>query len=169
MANEFNTLITFESKNQVDIIRLFEFIKESWTIDVYGIEEYRNLTFSGDGSASFEIKVVGNGDSGVDTFLRIVDEGFADVSVYYTSSDYVDVFITNDKFGVYYPNKYLLEIYSDNPSVTNCARLGFADYQEIQRFLSNKYRVQLDEGVSFVENAIDGTYNVKISEYEVVC
>ena len=169
MANEFNTLITFESKNQVDIIRLFEFIKEIWMIDIYGIEEYRNLKFTGDGSASFEIKVVGNGDSGVDTFLRIVDEGFIDVSVYYTSSDYVDVFITNDEFGVYYPNKYLLEIYSDNPSVTNCERLGFADYQEIQRFLSNKYCVQLDEGVSFVGNAIDDTYNVKISEYEVVC
>jgi hypothetical protein len=169
MANEFNTLITFGSKNQVDIVRLFEFIKEIWTIDVYGIEEYRNLNFSGDGYASFEIKVVGNGDTGVDTFLRIIDEGFADVSVYYTSSDFVDVFITNDKFGVYYPNKYLLEIYSDNPSVTNCARLGFADYWEIQRFLSNKYHVQLDEGVSLVENAIYGTYNVKISEYEVVC
>jgi hypothetical protein len=108
MANEFNTLITFESKNQVDIIRLFEFVKEIWTIDIYGIEEYRNLKFSGDGSASFEIKVVGNGDSGVDTFLKIVDEGFAGVSVYYTSSDYVDVFITNDEFGVFYPNKYLL-------------------------------------------------------------
>ena len=93
MANEFNTLITFESKNQVDIIRLFEFIKEIWTIDIYGVEEYRNLNFSEDGSASFEIKVVGNGDSGVDTFLRIVDEGFFDVSVYYTSSDYVDIFI----------------------------------------------------------------------------
>ena len=169
MANEFNTLITFVSKNQVDIIRLFEFIKEIWTIDIYGIEEYRNLKFSDDGYASFEIKVIGNGDSGVDTFLRIVNEGFTYVSVYYISSDYVDVFITNDEFGVYYPNKYLLEIYSDNPAITKCARLGFAEYRDIQRFLSNKYHVQLDGGVSFVENAIDGTYNIKISEYEVVC
>ena len=169
MANEFNTLITFESKNQVDIIRLFEFIKDIWTIDIYGIEEYRNLKFSDDGNASFEIKVIGNGDSGVDTFLRIVNEGFTDVSMYYTSSDYVDIFITNDEFGVYYSNKYLLEIYSDNPAATNCTRLGFAEYWEIQRFLSNKYCVQLDEGVSFIKNAIGGTYNIKISEYEVVC
>ncbi len=169
MANEFNTLITFESKNQVDIIRLFEFIKEIWTIDIYGVEEYRNLMFSGDGSASFEIKVIGDGDSGVDTFLKIVDEGFPDVSVYYTSSDYVDIFITNDEFGVFYPNKYLLEIYSDNPADTNCERFGFAEYREIQSFLLNKYHFRLDEGVSFIANAIDDTYNVKISEYEVVC
>lgn len=169
MANEFNTLITFESKNQVDIIRLFEFIKDIWTIDIYGIEEYRNLKFSEDGYASFEIKVIGNGDPGVDTFLRIVNDGFIGVSVYYTSSDYVDVFITNDEFGVFYPNKYLLEIYSDNPSISSCVRLGFAEYREIQSFLLNKYRFHLDEGVNFIANAIDDTYNVKISEYEVVC
>lgn len=169
MANEFNTLITFESKNQVDIIRLFEFVKEIWTIDIYGIEEYRNLKFSEDRYASFEIKVIGNGDPGVDTFLRIVNDGFIGVSVYYTSSDYVDIFITNDEFGVFYPNKYLLEIYSDNPSDTNCERFGFAEYREIQSFLLNKYRVHLDEGISFIANAIDDTYNVKISEYEVVC
>ena len=169
MANEFTTLITFESKNQVDVIRLFEFVKEIWTIDIYGIEEYRNLKFSEDRYASFEIKVIGNGDPGVDTFLRIVNDGFIGVSVYYTSSDYVDIFITNDEFGVFYPNKYLLEIYSDNPSDTNCERFGFAEYREIQSFLLNKYHFRLDEGVSFIANAIDYTYNVKISEYEVVC
>lgn len=89
--------------------------------------------------------------------------------MYYTSSDYVDIFITNDEFGVFYPNKYLLEIYSDNPSVTNCERFGFAEYREIQSFLLNKYHFRLDEGVSFIANAIDDTYNVKISEYRVVC
>lgn len=169
MANEYNTLITFESRSQIELVRLFEFVKELRSIDRYGVVNINGMNFLHGGYATFEIKVVGYNDSGIEPFLKIVNDGFPFTSIYYTSNDGCEYYLTNDENGKYYPFKFELEIYSDDPGISKCTRLGFVDYEGIKRFLFEKYGYELSEGISFVPNAIQDTYNIKISEYEEVC
>lgn len=169
MANEYNTLITFESKNHVEILRMYNFVKELGTIDRYGVVHVKGMTFHYGGLATFEIKVIGYNDSGVEPFYKAISECFSDISIYYISNDGCDCYFTNDENGKYYPIRYELELYSDNPAVTDCSKIVFNDYDDIKRYLQRKYNYELGEGVSFQPNAISDTYNVKISEYEVVC
>ena len=148
---------------------MYNFVKELGTIDRYGVVHVKGMTFHHGGYATFEIKVIGYNDSGVEPFLKIIDEGFQSTSIYYTSNDGCEYYLTNDEKGKYYPFQYELEVYSDNPEITDCTKLGFADYEGIQRFLLGKYGYELSEGVNFLKNAILDTYNVKISEYELMC
>lgn len=169
MANEYNTLITFESKNQIEFMRFYEFVREIKDIERYGIVNFKGMNFLNGGYATFEIKVVGYNDPGIEPFLKIIHDGFPDVSLYYTSTDRCDYYLTNDENGKYYPFHYEVEVYSDNPTVTHCARFVSESYEGIQDFLKRKYNYELGKGVSFVSNAILNAFNVKVSEYDVLC